>query len=91
MILIIVPPHIQKARTLAYAMTIIIVRRFLAIVDFLISKFLNCEFLSSLIFSEFVRAEFTTEKNARVSDSNTLEEVATTVYLQKTDVSKLGE
>ena len=38
-----------------------------------------------------MRAEFTTEKNARVSDSNTLEEVATTVYLQKTDVSKLGE
>ncbi|KAL5261882.1 hypothetical protein ACHWQZ_G007550 [Mnemiopsis leidyi] len=39
---------------------------------------------------QFLKAEFTTEKNARASDSNTLEEVATTVYLQKQDVSKLG-
>lgn len=44
----------------------------------------------SILNPEFVRAEFSTEKNARVSDSNTLEEVATTVYLQKSDVSKLG-
>eukprot|EP00116_Pleurobrachia_bachei_P007363 sb/3467625/ len=39
---------------------------------------------------EFMKAEFNTEKKARSSDSNTLEEVATTVFLQKSDVAKLG-
>ena len=60
-----------------------------------ITQFLNYEYkwqvIVSTLISEFVKAEFTTEKNARASDSNTLEEVATTVYLQKQDVSKLGK
>ena len=38
-----------------------------------------------------MKAEFNTEKKARSSDSNTLEEVATTVFLQKSDVAKLGK
>jgi len=39
---------------------------------------------------EFVKNDFATEKKARTVDSNKLEEVMTTVYLQKSDISKLS-